>query len=87
MEIENLIITVPFPRAFSDYHEIPLFAEMLTEITGHHVKSIEINETEIAKEIYNDYGHLTPYVGLFYVGKKPTKNDIRYLIEYAGYSS
>ena len=74
---EKFVLEFPFVRMFQDYHDIGLLEETLNsgKDVGKKIKSYEC-------------GFIEPiYIGLFYVGKKPSKTEIRGMVrEQLGYT-
>ncbi len=67
----KLKLKFPFVREFDDYHEIDFFRDTLQEFLVEKIKGIELGFDYNSGE----------YIGLFYMGKKPSKDVIQKLLE------
>lgn len=73
------VITVGFPifriSEYKDYHIVKQDADLLSDVSGKKIKGMEID--------IEDYGYkfTGEYSGVFYISKKPTKQEIRAAID------
>lgn len=64
-------INFPYVLGFSDYHEIPNYANFMSKVVGRRVRCAEIN-TEVARGKNVDEF----YLGVFYLGSRPPTERI-----------
>ena len=73
--LTSVNINIPIIISFDDYHEISYIENILKNIIPN-IKSYEINvEDDLDEEIDGNY------YGLYYIGNKPNKNEIKKLFE------
>lgn len=65
---------LPILDQFEDYHDIEFYADRLKKLFGQKIGSAEIGFCENGR-----------YWGVFYVGRKPNKADIKVLLDEAKY--
>lgn len=69
--MHTINIHAPYVAGFSDYHEISSHAELMSKLTGTRIRFAEI-DTDVAhgKDPYEFY------LGVFYVGRRPSNEQI-----------
>lgn len=76
-----LPITVPFAKSFSNYHEIEGFADSINEVVDSSWVKLngKLKSYEYAPCVSEELDGV--YIGLFYVGKRPSRSAIREIVK------